>query len=76
MTKVGTPHYMAPEVYERSGHGFGVDWWAIGVMIFEMMFGTVPFYSKLGKEEMERKICACKVIFPSRQRFPDLKYSD
>ena len=41
--KVGTPQYMAPEIYDGTGHGLTVDWWAVGVLIFEMMFGNVPF---------------------------------
>ena len=41
----GTPHAMAPELLSRDtgGHGFGVDWWALGVLLFEMATGKPPF---------------------------------
>lgn len=40
---VGTPHCLAPEMIQRSGHSFAVDWWTLGVLIYEMMFGESPF---------------------------------
>jgi serine/threonine protein kinase len=39
----GTPDYMAPEIIKRQGHGKGVDFWALGCMIFEMITNTSPF---------------------------------
>lgn len=39
----GTPDYMAPEIIKRQGHGKGVDYWALGCMIFEMITNTSPF---------------------------------
>lgn len=41
----GTPDYMAPEIIKRQGHGKGVDYWALGCMIFEMITCTSPFNS-------------------------------
>ena len=67
---------MAPEIYEGTGHGFAVDWWAIGVLIFELMFGNTPFFSKISRAKMEKKIVAAKVIFPDRKKYPELKYTD
>ena len=37
---------MAPEILDNAGHNKDVDWWALGVMIFEMLFGTSPFWDK------------------------------
>eukprot|EP00929_Paragymnodinium_shiwhaense_P090085 TRINITY_DN5030_c0_g2_i2.p1 TRINITY_DN5030_c0_g2~~TRINITY_DN5030_c0_g2_i2.p1 ORF type:complete len:695 (+),score=124.50 TRINITY_DN5030_c0_g2_i2:217-2301(+) len=42
-TLVGTPDYMAPEVIKCSGHGRSVDWWMLGVLLFELMCGKAPF---------------------------------
>lgn len=42
-TLVGTPHYMAPEVITYAGYGCGADYWSLGVLMFEMLNGFVPF---------------------------------
>ena len=42
----GTPEYLAPEVINGIGHGKAVDWWSLGAIIYEMMTGLPPFYSK------------------------------
>jgi len=44
-TMCGAPNYMAPEVLAGTGHGRAVDWWCLGVLIFELMVGTSPFDS-------------------------------
>ncbi|WRX28854.1 Protein kinase domain - like 10 [Theobroma cacao] len=40
---VGTHEYLAPEVVSGNGHGNGVDWWAFGVFVYELLYGTTPF---------------------------------
>jgi serine/threonine kinase 38 len=40
---VGTPDYIAPEMLRREGYGELVDWWALGVIIYEMLIGYAPF---------------------------------
>ena len=42
----GTPEYLAPEVLNRTGHGRGVDWWSLGALLYEMLTGLPPFYSR------------------------------
>ncbi|KAK4756101.1 hypothetical protein SAY87_009858 [Trapa incisa] len=43
MSFVGTHEYLAPEIVSGDGHGSAVDWWTLGVFIFEMFYGTTPF---------------------------------
>ena len=42
----GTPEYLAPETLHRTGHGKAADWWSFGAIIYEMLTGLPPFYSK------------------------------
>uniref|UniRef100_A0A8C1ZVT2 non-specific serine/threonine protein kinase n=1 Tax=Cyprinus carpio TaxID=7962 RepID=A0A8C1ZVT2_CYPCA len=48
----GTVEYMAPEVVNRRGHTHSADWWSYGVLMFEMLTGTLPFQGKDRKETM------------------------
>ncbi|MGH0142234.1 UNVERIFIED_CONTAM: hypothetical protein FKN15_076094 [Acipenser sinensis] len=48
----GTVEYMAPEVVNRQGHNHSADWWSYGVLMFEMLTGSLPFQGKDRKETM------------------------
>ncbi|CAN6380565.1 unnamed protein product [Urochloa humidicola] len=43
MSFVGTHEYLAPEIVSGEGHGSSVDWWTLGVFIFELLYGVTPF---------------------------------
>ncbi|KAL5708133.1 hypothetical protein ACHQM5_018961 [Ranunculus cassubicifolius] len=47
---VGTEEYVSPEVVRGEGHEYAVDWWALGILIYEMMYGKTPFCGKNRKE--------------------------
>lgn len=58
---VGTHEYLAPELVSGSGHGNGVDWWAFGVLIHELLFGVTPFKGN-SKEVTLRNIAASRDV--------------
>lgn len=51
---VGTEEYVAPEVITGGGHDFAVDWWSLGVVLYEMLYGTTPFRGSNRKETFFR----------------------
>lgn len=53
---VGTEEYVAPEVILGDGHDFAVDWWCLGVMLYEMLYGATPFRGSNRKETFYRII--------------------
>lgn len=47
---VGTPDYLAPELLLGTGHGLEVDWWSLGVILYEFVYGTPPFAADTPEE--------------------------
>ncbi|KAI9022219.1 kinase-like domain-containing protein [Phycomyces nitens] len=62
---VGTEEYIAPEVIKGCGHTSAVDWWTLGILIFEMLYGTTPFKGANRNETFSR-IMFWDVKFPDQ----------
>lgn len=62
----GTAEYLAPEMVTSTGHNFGIDWWALGILVYEMIVGIPPFYHK-NRDHMFYLIKEAEI------KYPDLK---
>jgi len=60
----GTPEYLAPEILRKVGHGKAADWWTLGALIYEMLCGVPPFYSR-SRDALFDKILRQKIRFPN-----------
>jgi protein-serine/threonine kinase len=68
---VGTEEYIAPEVIKGCGHTSAVDWWTLGILIYEMLFGTTPFKGK-NRNATFANILRDEVPFPEGSGAPQV----
>ena len=61
----GTPEYFAPEIITREGHNKSADWWSYGILLYEMLYGIPPFYSK-NTEKMFELITKAEIKYPKK----------
>ncbi|KAJ0033008.1 hypothetical protein NQD34_000115 [Periophthalmus magnuspinnatus] len=60
----GTPEYIAPEVILRQGYGKPVDWWAMGIILYEFLVGCVPFFGDT-PEELFGQVITDDIVWPN-----------
>ncbi|KAK4788131.1 hypothetical protein SAY86_019450 [Trapa natans] len=69
MSFVGTHEYLAPEIISGEGHGSAVDWWTLGIFMFEMLYGVTPFRGS-DHEATLANIVARALEFPKEPSVP------
>ncbi|KAK7261237.1 hypothetical protein RIF29_27542 [Crotalaria pallida] len=69
MSFVGTHEYLAPEIVSGEGHGSSVDWWTLGIFIFELFYGVTPFRG-MDNELTLANIVARALEFPKEPNVP------
>ncbi|XP_077354090.1 microtubule-associated serine/threonine-protein kinase 3-like isoform X4 [Festucalex cinctus] len=65
----GTPEYIAPEVILRQGYGKPVDWWAMGIILYEFLVGCVPFFGDT-PEELFGQVISDEINWPDGEEAP------
>ncbi|KAL1966101.1 hypothetical protein VTN77DRAFT_4849 [Rasamsonia byssochlamydoides] len=63
-TLCGTPDYLAPEVVASKGYNKSVDWWSLGILIFEMLCGFTPFWDSGSPVKIYENILRGKIKYP------------
>ncbi|XP_061214883.1 microtubule-associated serine/threonine-protein kinase 4-like [Neopsephotus bourkii] len=71
----GTPEYIAPEVILRQGYGKPVDWWAMGIILYEFLVGCVPFFGDT-PEQLFGQVISDEICWPEEDEAPPPEAQD
>ncbi|KAI9487578.1 MAG: kinase-like domain-containing protein [Benjaminiella poitrasii] len=63
----GSLAYISPEILNKQGYSFSVDWWSLGIVIYELLYGRRPFKAK-SNEELQKSIMSDAVEFPNEPK--------
>ena len=66
-TFCGTPSFIAPEMFKMTGHGKGVDWWALGIFMYEIFAGCMPF-------QAENVPALCEILKKYEEHYPNIRF--
>lgn len=64
----GTPEYLSPEMILGIGHDHTVDWWTLGILLYELLVGITPFFHR-NNHRMQYLIQEAPVSFPDKSKF-------
>jgi protein-serine/threonine kinase len=68
---VGTHEYVAPEIIAEGGYGGSVDWWAFGILLYEMIYGKTPFKGNSQMQTLENILDTTEEVeFPTNETDP------
>ncbi|RCI00630.1 hypothetical protein CU097_015361 [Rhizopus azygosporus] len=63
----GSMAYIAPEILKKQGYSYSVDWWSLGILLYELLYGKRPFQGK-SNEELQRSILHDPIEFPKEPK--------
>eukprot|EP00418_Pyrodinium_bahamense_P080514 CAMPEP_0179053160 /NCGR_PEP_ID=MMETSP0796-20121207/22127_1 /TAXON_ID=73915 /ORGANISM="Pyrodinium bahamense, Strain pbaha01" /LENGTH=407 /DNA_ID=CAMNT_0020749743 /DNA_START=42 /DNA_END=1265 /DNA_ORIENTATION=- len=69
-TICGTPEYKAPEIDSSTGYDHAVDWWALGVLVYELMMGTTPFVGESVERIRQNVRAGIGAVLPASDQYP------
>ena len=65
-TFCGTPEYVSPEMLDGSGHDKTLDWWALGIIVYELLSGIPPYYDR-DQATMFKNIQTGDILWPDQK---------